>query len=558
MNASTKIIDRLVGRAAQLYTLPAVAAKVLELTNHSQVDSHAVKECIENDPALATKVLRVVNSSLFGLRRQVSNLSQALALLGTKPLKLLVLGFSLPTGLFSGVGASTLGWYWRRTLTKAVAAREICETVCQGPGDEAFIAALLQDLGMLVLIQELGPPYIDLLEKGRQRGHDLSALESASLGFDHIALTASLVTHWGLPKAILDAIVWRPPTYVEGVAPPSRQQRIAGETPAPQRDDSLNQDSRDRGTDWQSVQENADEVPVRPTGNGSGDVGSVVYFAEWVARLLADGRSDALGHVLAVGRHYQDLTPERFSDLVETLEAKVDGLADVLSLELPQATDYRELLALAHARLAEVAADAAGDLLRGAAPSSLLAYEVQSLGAAADQFEGPAVARGPCRSPDSDRGLLSHLAAAAAICRQSRCPLSLLLAELSHADELVLTRGMEGFRQLRSILERACRGLDHDQLTCLPHGEAGFAAILKGCDRQLAVRLGNRLIEHVTRGSTATEGDKRPLASVSVGAATVCMPSKNFPARDLIQAANRCLYGSHSSGGGVVKSIEIF
>jgi HD-like signal output (HDOD) protein/GGDEF domain-containing protein len=554
------VMDCLVRRAAHLYTLPAVAVKVLELTNHPQVDSLALKECIENDPALSAKVLRVVNSSLFGLRCQVSNLGQALALLGTKPLKLLVLGFSLPTGLFADVGAGTLGWYWRRTLTKAVAAREICETVWQVPGDEAFVAALVQDLGMLLLIQELGASYIDFLEKARQRGYDVLALEAASLGFDHTTLTASLLGQWGLPKAIVDAVAWRP------------------------------------------EQQNGD--PVAPSHD---NVGNIVYLAEWITRLLADGRSEALGNVLAIGRRDHALAPGQLNALVETLEQKVRGLADVFSLDLPQATDYRELLALAHTRLADVAADAAGDMLRGESAASSLAREMRSLGTAAFRFaerstpsrSGPAAVDrcrshtttkgeasiaepvqrchapsgpaqpsatplGPAASRFSDhpanhhRALLDHLAVVALGCRQSRCPLSLLLVELGRADELVLTHGIEGLRQFRSALERACRGLDCDQLTCLPHCKVGFAVILRGCDRQLAVRLGNRLIEEVGRNATLTDSEKHPLPTVCVGAATVSMPPKNFPAEDLIQAANRCLYGSHSSGGGVVRSIEIY
>src|SRR5271154_3453796 len=88
-------------RAGQLYTLPAVALEVLELTQQPQVDIRALKECIENDPALTGKVLRVVNSALFGLGREVSDLNQALTLLGIKPLKMLVLGFALSEAMFA-------------------------------------------------------------------------------------------------------------------------------------------------------------------------------------------------------------------------------------------------------------------------------------------------------------------------------------------------------------------------------------------------------------------------------------------------------------------------
>src|SRR5690606_5979183 len=125
-------------------------------------DADRLKQTIEHDPALAGKILRVVNSSLFGLSQQVSDLNQALALLGTKPLKLLVLGFSLPERLQCDVAGDVLTWYWKRTLTRAVAARELAEQA-KIPGDEAFIAGLLEDLGLLVLVQELGQPYVELI-----------------------------------------------------------------------------------------------------------------------------------------------------------------------------------------------------------------------------------------------------------------------------------------------------------------------------------------------------------------------------------------------------------
>ncbi len=105
-------LNRFVTKAEQLYTLPAVAVQVLQLTSQPQVELQALQECLENDPALTAKILRVVNSSLFSLTRSVSDLSQALAMLGTKPLKLLVLGFSLPEKLFIGMGGDILRRYW--------------------------------------------------------------------------------------------------------------------------------------------------------------------------------------------------------------------------------------------------------------------------------------------------------------------------------------------------------------------------------------------------------------------------------------------------------------
>src|SRR5688572_27463061 len=153
MSASASVIEQFVQRARTLYSLPAVAMRVLELTSSQKVDVRALKECIENDPALTTRILRTVNSSLFGLSREVTDLNQALALLGIKPLKMLVLGFSLPKQLFAALEADVLSRYWRHTLTKAVVARELAKRYWRHSDDEAFIAGLLQEIGELVLIQ---------------------------------------------------------------------------------------------------------------------------------------------------------------------------------------------------------------------------------------------------------------------------------------------------------------------------------------------------------------------------------------------------------------------
>src|SRR3982751_5820591 len=93
------LVQQFVERTGQLYSLPAAAAEILRLTSEPCVDPQAIKKCLESDPALTARILRVVNSSLFGPSRQVTDLNQALTLLGVRPLKILVLGFRLPKEL---------------------------------------------------------------------------------------------------------------------------------------------------------------------------------------------------------------------------------------------------------------------------------------------------------------------------------------------------------------------------------------------------------------------------------------------------------------------------
>jgi HD-like signal output (HDOD) protein/GGDEF domain-containing protein len=525
MQYSAPTIDRLVARCGRLYSLPAVAVRVLELTADPALDTQALKECIENDPALSIRILRLVNSSLFGLSHEVCDLQQALTLLGTKPLKLLVLGFSLPGQLFAGIGSAALGYYWRHALTKAVAARELCETLCQQPGDEAFLAGLLQDLGVLVLLKELGKPYARFLDRVLSQGGDLAAMEVQAMGFDHVQLSARLLVQWGLPAALTDAIGW--------------QHGPAGPSPDP---------------------------PPR--------LAAVLRLADWIARLLADRRTETLGPLLD-GAARQGLEPTRLEEIVQRLEEKIQQLADVLSLQLPGGWNYRDLLQRAHEQLADAAAEAVGDLVgqlstpaTPAADGEWLLEEFRELADAASRVThrtAPATRREKGDSPlfqprpaEPDLGLAEALTSAATACRQSRCPLSLLLVELDHREEMLARVGSDTLSHLRRLVESACRGLDQPGALCLPHAEVGFALILPGCDRGTAARLGNQLIDEVRRLTPGRRPDGRSAVSISVGAATVSLPPKNFPPRDLLVAADRCLNGSRASGGGVLKSIEIY
>src|SRR5687767_1106693 len=211
MTETIGLVQQFVERSGQLYSLPAVAAEVFRLTGEAQVDSRALKECLERDPALTTRLLRVVNSSLFGLGRPVTDLGQALAQIGIRPLKMLVLGFSLPRELFAGLEAQVLAHYWRRTLIKAIAARELAERFWRTPGDEAFTAGLVQDIGILALVQQLGEPYQQFLAHVREHGGNLLDHEMETLGFDHLVLSSRLLRHWGFPEKFC-ALVALPPT----------------------------------------------------------------------------------------------------------------------------------------------------------------------------------------------------------------------------------------------------------------------------------------------------------------------------------------------------------
>ena len=106
-------------------------------------------------------------------------------------------------------------------------------------------------------------------------------------------------------------------------------------------------------------------------------------------------------------------------------------------------------------------------------------------------------------------------------------------------------------------MERVCEGLTPRPTICGDDG-LGFTLLLPGCERSAAIELGNAMIHQAHR----PEGKNGSLDSsglaVAIGVASIPLPPRNFPAQELLTAADRCLYASRSCGGGVVKSIEIY
>src|SRR5688572_13614862 len=154
-----QLIER-IRQCPNLPSLPSIAMQVLDLAQKADVDIAEIARIICKDPALSSKLLRTVNSSFYGRSQAVSTISHALVILGLQSVKTLVLGFSLVTNLSKNKskGFKHLS-YWKRSIFAATAARTIAAKIGVVQQEEAFLAALLKDIGMLVLDQVLDEEY---------------------------------------------------------------------------------------------------------------------------------------------------------------------------------------------------------------------------------------------------------------------------------------------------------------------------------------------------------------------------------------------------------------
>jgi diguanylate cyclase (GGDEF)-like protein len=185
---------------------PGVATHIIELARDPDIEMGKVAKALSMDSALSTKVLRIANSPLYAQRRKSENLRQALVGLGLNATLTLALSFSLVKSLRNGK-ANGIDYpaYWRRALVAATAARALADALRQSMAEEIFLAALLQDVGMLALDQ--AAPDLYRGTASLQRDHTaLAAHEKKTLQVDHAAIGGWLMKSWNLPPRLYRAI----------------------------------------------------------------------------------------------------------------------------------------------------------------------------------------------------------------------------------------------------------------------------------------------------------------------------------------------------------------
>ena len=200
---------QLVNRIQQcqnLPSLPAVAVQVLDLAQKPDVDIAQIARLISKDPALSSKILRTVNSSFYGHSQNISTISHALVILGLQSVRTLVLSFSLVPSLTKDrpKGFSHLD-YWKRSIYAATAARTIAARLQVVQQEEAFLAALLMDIGMLVLDRTLGEEYGKICERSATHAR-LAQAETEALGMNHAEVGGMLSAQWKLPPSLAQPI----------------------------------------------------------------------------------------------------------------------------------------------------------------------------------------------------------------------------------------------------------------------------------------------------------------------------------------------------------------
>ncbi len=202
---TNRAVDGFLDRMDQLHSAPQVAQKILLLTRDPEFDVRKVVVCIESDPALSAKILRVANSSRYGLRHKVTSVRHAVTFIGQRSLRLIALTFGLVESLTRGARGEQYSEFWRRSLTIATVAAELAKSKRDLNADEAYSAGLLADMGELIFAQLEPERFFELVDR-YPHGPDLLQAERDEFGFAHPELGARLLQRWELPAELVEAV----------------------------------------------------------------------------------------------------------------------------------------------------------------------------------------------------------------------------------------------------------------------------------------------------------------------------------------------------------------
>jgi len=190
----------------EIPTLPAVVSACLDELHDPSSNAQRVADLMLADVGLTARALKLVNSSLFALSREVTSLSHAIALLGSARLEEIILSVTLPQLFGKGPSGGLVKRIWEHSFATAFMAREIAVRAgCARPAD-AYVAGLMHDMGLMVAARCLPTPMREFLKEAGDEPLWNLAAEHDALGADHTEVGVALADHWGFPDEVRESI----------------------------------------------------------------------------------------------------------------------------------------------------------------------------------------------------------------------------------------------------------------------------------------------------------------------------------------------------------------
>ncbi|MCC6407646.1 MAG: HDOD domain-containing protein [Planctomycetes bacterium] len=218
--------QHLLGDRLTLPSLPEVVTKLNAMINDPKVGLHEIGAVVAHDAAITAKVLRIANSSYYGLKEPVLSAEQAATVVGARSLRNIALQASVFARYehLAALPDFDLEAVWRHAIYVAQLAQTLARESRRPLGlgaEEFYTCGLLHDIGKVVMLESLGPQYVAVVQEAKRAQQAVHLVEARMLGFTHVDVGALVASRWKLPEVVARSIEFHHGPQYEVLATPA-------------------------------------------------------------------------------------------------------------------------------------------------------------------------------------------------------------------------------------------------------------------------------------------------------------------------------------------------
>ena len=491
---------------------PGVVLQILEKASRLDCRLADLAGLIHRDPVLCGKILKTVNSALFGLPRSIASIERAVVLLGLKPVRSLVLSLSLPAMQRQASCPPAMATFWKESVAGAIVAHELAIHLRRPCPEDDLVAGLLRDVGMLALHQLCPAEYARLLaEPAEERIRGQCRLERQLLGVDHAEVGALLLNRWRLPEDITESVRYHH---------------------APQRAEN-------------------EGLPAVVTERVR-----LLAFADSIAQLqLEASRPELLHAIFAFGRQHYGMDETTLTAFLEPLAAKIEEFASLMDLDIGTCVHYSDIIARAAEELVQLTLETNVDKLRILEQKQQAEQETQLWREQANQLRDRA-ARDPLTDAFNRRCLEEELRLKFRRALRRGTVLGLIFLDLDDFKGLNDRCGhLFGDRVLKDTADTLFDVVRPGDLVARYGGDE-FCVVVENTSPENLRAMAERFW-HTFNNRIIQSEDHTTAIRASIGA-VLCLPRRFAqPATDLIQFADRAMYTVKSTGKNQIAFVSL-
>ena len=204
------IKSRIISKMQDIKSFPQFVMETMRKLNDPESNAADVAKSLSRDEGLVLRILKLANSAAYGLSRNISNISEAIALLGYKSVSNIILAATVYSAMDKGLSGYALdrGELWRHSLMVAYTSRYLAKITGKVGTEDAYVGGLLHDIGKVILNDYVRFGYGIIVKMVEEKHIPFTEAELQVLGFDHAMIGEILVERWGMPDAYRIAVAY--------------------------------------------------------------------------------------------------------------------------------------------------------------------------------------------------------------------------------------------------------------------------------------------------------------------------------------------------------------